>query len=266
MCNYMGYRVSRREYIRLMQIEKQFGVAAALSEVRSGFAYSNVDAIVANENKKDFEVREMHWEFIPNWVYSLEDMQLIRKGIDPKTKLKKAPIPWLNAKSENLLINSSGKKSMWADAARKSRCLLTTTHFFEWRHYRPATAKKDINYPYYIDFMGDEDQFFIAGIYNNWTDKRTGENMDTMALVTTEANSLMRQIHNTKMRQPTILPEDLATEWLFADLSDDRLLEIAKYQLPANKMSAHTVAKDFQVNEFPFKPFIYEELPELEIV
>jgi putative SOS response-associated peptidase YedK len=259
----MGYRVSRQEYIRLKHIEKQFGALAALETVRSGFVYGNIDTIVPTEDRTDFEIRQMHWEFIPNWVYSMDDLLLIRKGIDPKTGAKKAPIPWLNAKSENLLTNAAGKKSMWADAARKKRCLLTATHFFEWRHYKPEGAKKDINYPYYIDFYHEDEPFFIPGIYNNWTDKKTGENMDTVALVTTEANDLMQQIHNTKKRQPTILPEDLAWEWLMEDMTDERLLEVARYQLPSKYMTAYTIPKDFQICEDPLQFFQYEELPEL---
>jgi hypothetical protein len=39
-------------------------------------------------------------------------MELIRKGIDPKTGEKRAPIPWLNAKGENLLTSK-----MFRDAA-----------------------------------------------------------------------------------------------------------------------------------------------------
>jgi hypothetical protein len=45
----MGYRVSRQEYIRLKHIEKQFGAAAALETVRSGFVYGNIDTIVPTE-------------------------------------------------------------------------------------------------------------------------------------------------------------------------------------------------------------------------
>lgn len=262
MCNYMGYRVSRQEYIRLKSIEKQFGIAVALNEVRSGFVYGNVDALVPNAAKTDFEIKPMHWEFIPGWVNSMDDLKLIRKGIDPKTGAKKAPIPWLNAKAENLLLNSTGKKAMWADAARSRRCLIISTHFFEWRHHKPD-GKKDVAYPYYIDFYKEDEPRFMAGIYNTWTDRSTGETMDTCAIVTTAAVPKMAAIHNTKKRQPTILTENLAWRWLMEDLTDEEILEVAKFQLPSEEFNAYTIAKDFQAIENPFEPFHYQELPPL---
>ena len=45
-------------------------------------------------------------------------------------------------------------------------------------------------------------------------DKETGETVDTCALVTTKANGLMEQIHNSKKRMPTILTSELAGEWI----------------------------------------------------
>jgi len=265
MCNYLGYQVSRQQFIRLKHIEKQFGQAAALEVVRSGFTYSNHDVIIANHDKTDFDVVPMHWEFIPPFVNSMDDLKQIRKGIDPKTGLKKAPIPWLNAKAENLLLNEKGKKAMWADAARSRRCLMVANHFFEWRWYKPEGEKKELSFPYLIDFYDETAPRYMACIWTPWTDRITGEIINTFALVTTKANELMRIIHNRKERQPTILPEDLAYEWIFSDLTDERLQALAAYQLPSEEMHAYTIAKDFQTAEDPLKPFEYENLPDLDL-
>src|SRR5215212_1795191 len=56
-------------------------------------------------------------------------------------------------------------------------------------------------YPYHIG-VKDSPYFFIAGVWQNWTDKDTGETIPTAALITTFANGLMRQIHNSKLRMP----------------------------------------------------------------
>jgi putative SOS response-associated peptidase YedK len=251
----MGYRVSRQEYIRLKQIEKQFGLAASMEELRSGFVYGKWGTLVANEDKTDVEVRQMDWEFRPNWIKDMDAMKVQRKK----------GIPFLNAKSENLFLNDKGMKAMWADAARNTRCLVLATHFFEWRHYKPEGAKKDITYPYVIDFYNEDEPMYMAGIYNIWTDKSTGETVDTFALVTTAANEIMAEIHNTKKRQPTILNEDLAYEWIMGNLSDERISEIAKYQLPSEMMNVHTIAKDFQTSDTPLAEFNYDELPVLGV-
>jgi hypothetical protein len=63
---------------------------------------------------------------------------------------------------------------------------------------------------------------------------------------------------------PTILADDLAFEWMFGDLSDDRIMEIAATQYPAKKMDACTIAKEFLTTLEPATPFMYEELPALE--
>ncbi|MEO6844404.1 MAG: hypothetical protein ABI184_04465 [Ginsengibacter sp.] len=40
----------------------------------------------------------------------------------------------------------------------------------------------------------------MAGIYNTWTDQETGETVDTFAIVTPRANSLMQQVYRSKKR------------------------------------------------------------------
>lgn len=254
MCNYYGHRVSRMEFIRLKQIEKKFGVLAAMDALRSGFEYGDMEVVIANEGKTDIQLQVMHWEFIPAWI---TDMQAMKEQ-------RKKGIPWLNAKSENLFVNDQGKKAMWADAARSRRCLVPMGYFFEWRHYKPEGEKKDIAYPYLIE-LNDQDYFYCAGIYNTWTDRSTGEVINTFAIVTTKANELMAEIHNTKKRQPAILTEDLAWRWIMEDLTDEEILKIAGYQIPSEQMNAYSIAKDFRTAVNPLTPFDYAELPALDI-
>ncbi|MEO7263410.1 MAG: SOS response-associated peptidase family protein, partial [Ferruginibacter sp.] len=78
--------------------------------------------------------------------------------------------------------------------------------------------------------------------------------------VTTAANKLMEQIHNSKKRMPTILTEDLAWEWLFDDLSEERIKEIGQYQFPAEQMEVCTIAKDFREALDPTERFEYVDL------
>ena len=104
----------------------------------------------------------------------------------------------------------------------------------------------------------------MAGIYTPWTDKETGETVETYAVVTTEANKLMRQVHNSKMRMPSILSEDLAWEWLFGNLDDARITEIASTQLVDTEMNAYSIAKEFTTSLNPMEKFEYEDLPALE--
>ena len=251
MCNFMGYTVSRAAFIKLKQIEKELGTLAALEALKDGFKYQNAVVLVA-KGDNDIEIKEMHWEFIPGFVKSMKELEEIRKK----------GIPCLNATGENLFINKTGKKAMWADAAKERRCLVLATHFFEWRHYKPEGAKKDIAYPYRVGVKNFE-QFYMAGIWKTWTDRDTGETMDTFAIVTTKANEIMEKIHNKKRRMPVILNEELAHEWIFGKLSEQRITEIANFQWPSNEMEYYTIRKDFKAALNPIEEFQYEELPAL---
>jgi putative SOS response-associated peptidase YedK len=251
MCNFMGVRVTRLEFIKLKQIEKALGTLAAMKELqkmKSGFAYSN-SPIIKAKGKNDIEVVSAHWEFIPVWIKTMAQVEAARKQ----------GIPWLNARAETILSSK-----MFRDAALKRRCLVIASHFFEWRHFKPEGAKKDIAYPYLIG-VNDAEIFYMAGIYNPFTDKDTGETFDSFAIVTTQANELMEQVHNTKKRMPTILTEDLAWDWIMEDIPEERIQQIASYQFPSEYMFAHTIAKDFKTAQDPCAEFEYEELPELDI-
>jgi hypothetical protein len=62
---------------------------------------------------------------------------------------------------------------------------------------------------------------------------------------------------------PTILTEDLAFEWLLGDLSEQRIIEIASYQLPAEEMQAHTINRDYLQQEDPTEPCEYLQQTDL---
>jgi putative SOS response-associated peptidase YedK len=85
--------------------------------------------------------------------------------------------------------------------------------------------------------------------------------MDTFAIVTTAANTLLAQVHNKKQRMPLILSEDLAWEWIQDGLSESRIREMAHYQFPSDLLEAVTIKKDFRVAADPIAVFTYEGLP-----
>ena len=76
----------------------------------------------------------------------------------------------------------------------------------------------------------------------------------------------MAKVHNSKMRMPVILNEDLAYEWLFEPMDEERITEVGTTQFPSEQMTACTIAKDFKEQLEPAKPFVYEEFPMIESV
>lgn len=251
MCNFYGHKVSRVEFIRLKQIEKELGTIAALNELkvmRSGFEYGNAPILIKSA-PNDFDIVSAHWEFIPPWITTVPQLESARKQ----------GIPWLNARSETLL-----QSKMFRDAALHRRCLVLASHFYEWRHYKPEGAKKENKYPYAIE-MADADYFYMAGIYNQYTNENTGIVLTSFAIVTTAANELMETVHNAKKRMPTILPEDLAWKWLMEELTEPEIKQLSAYQFPSEEMYAYTIAKDFKTAFNPLAPYEYEDLPPIDI-
>ena len=234
-------------------------------ELQIGFDYSLNAVLKPNEAKDNFDIVQMEWGFIPPYWKNREEVMKFRNGFKDGTG-KWVQYITLNAMCEEMLL----PRKMYRDAALKRRCLVLSTGFFEWRHIFPLNKKTgqpiktSTKYPYYIN-LKEQDYFYMAGIWQPWTDQETGEYVETFSIVTTEANSLMQQVHNSKKRMPTILSDELAYEWMMEDLSEERILEIAASQFPAQKMKACTIAKEFRSALEPAVPFEYEDLPAIEL-
>jgi putative SOS response-associated peptidase YedK len=92
------------------------------------------------------------------------------------------------------------------EAYRKRRCILPVDGFFEWKAIKGQKAKQ----PYAIA-MKDGSPFGIAGIWENWKQAASGEWVRTFAILTTNANDLVADIHD---RMPAILSPSGYTRWL----------------------------------------------------
>lgn len=267
MCYYNGQKVTRAEFIRLKQLEKAVAKYDFLNrDLQVGFDYSMNAVLKRVPDIEDFDIVQMEWGFIPSYLKTREDVNKMRFGYKDATGKFKPPITTLNAVAEEML--APGK--IYRDAALHRRCLVLSSGFFEWRHIHQLNKrtgeplKTADKYPYHITVRNRE-YFYMAGIYQPWTDKATGETVESFAIVTTAANTLMEQVHNSKKRMPCILNEDLAYEWLFGDLSEQRIREIGMTQFPAEQMQAVTIAKDFRDTINPTAIFHYQDLPELSL-
>jgi len=78
--------------------------------------------------------------------------------------------------------------------------------FFEWKAIKGQKAKQ----PYAIA-MKDGMPFGIGGIWENWKDPATAEWVRTFAVITTDANALVAEIHD---RMPLILAPGVYARWL----------------------------------------------------
>lgn len=165
------------------------------------------------------EVQVFNWGLIPYWTKDRNSADEIKRMT-------------LNARADTIF-----EKPSFREPIMKKRCLIPSTGYFEWRH----EAKKKI--PYFI-FLKDEPIFSMAGIYDSWLDKETGEEKRTFSIITTDANPLTDYIHNTKHRMPAILSKEEEEIWLDASLSKTDIESLLN-PYEAAMMDAYIIENDF---------------------
>jgi len=109
----------------------------------------------------------------------------------------------------NARIETVSEKPSFANSVNK-RCLVIANGFFEWQWLDP---KGKIKQKYEIG-LPNEELFAFAGLYSSWVNKDTGEIKNSFTIVTTEANPLLAEIHNSKKRMPIILKKEDESGWL----------------------------------------------------
>ncbi len=265
MCYINGLRVSLIEFVRYKQSEKDLK-ALHIADVpaQKGFDYGVWPVIKPSADGKNWDIVHMEWGFLPYYLKNAEAVYKFRHGYKDEKEKFHPPLTTLNAMGEEFI--KLGK--MFREAGLQRRCLVLSSEFYEHRHVFPLNKrtglplKTPLKYPYRIS-IPTKPVFMMAGIYQSWTDKETGEIIDTFAILTTEANSLMAQIHNTKNRMPVIFTDALADEWTNSDLSEERMLKLASFQFPSELMDAHTIRKSFLEEPDPTLAFNYPDLAEI---
>jgi len=132
------------------------------------------------QGKRHFSL--VRWGFVPSWA----------KEIDAHGIL-------INARAESILQRASFKNAM-----KRRRALFMASGFYEWQNQGRGPKQ-----PFYITQKSGE-PFAIAGIWEHWMSK-DGAELETAALITVEANSDIRPIHN---RMPALLAQKDYDLWL----------------------------------------------------
>lgn len=130
-----------------------------------------------------------------------ELIQLFGWGLIPawSRDLKAGPKP-INARAETL-----AEKPSFRQLLHRRRCLVPADSFYEWQVTPTGKIPHRILRP-------DEAPFAFAGLWDEWTDRTTGEIRPTFTIITTTANGLMAPLH---ARMPVVLPTRAAERaWL----------------------------------------------------
>ena len=149
--------------------------------VIKGFDFPKTPVIVNTDTNA---IEMLQWGLIPHWAKD--------------ESFKKYT---LNARIETLTEKPAFRNCI------ENRCIILTDGFYEWQHLGKEKYRFEIGY--------NDELFAFAGLY----DEFNGELSYT--IVTREAQGIMRDIHNTKLRMPYALCSDEnMNDWLSGGYPD----------------------------------------------
>ena len=189
------------------RLAEHFGVPA-LAELpfRYNVAPSQPVPAVGLDREGRRALAALRWGLVPRW----------------SSDAKRAPI---NARAE-----TAASKPSFAESLRQRRCLVPADGFYEWQ--RQGKYKQPFCFR-----LCDDRPFAFAGIWDAWREPG-GTLLLTCAFLTTEANELVRPVHD---RMPVIVPDCQYDLWIDRDVQDAAELAPVLRPFPAEEMRAFAV-------------------------
>ena len=149
---------------------------------------TTIDTIVLSHGKR--ELMPMRWGLIPAWwSKSLGELKLAT----------------FDAPAETVQ-----EKSVFCSAFKRRRCLIPASGYYEWQ---TIGRQKQ---PWYFT-RRDGKPITIAGLWDEWTDKVTNKTFRSCAMVITEPNKFVEEVHD---RMPGILEPGEFWRWEQTDAKD----------------------------------------------
>lgn len=197
----------------LSQSEETIAAAFDLADVPTVAPHYNiaptqaVPVVRAVAGSRQFA--ELHWGLIPSWS----------KDPDIGARL-------INARAETVT-----EKPSFRTAFKRRRCLLIADGFYEWQ--RSPQGKQ----PYYFR-LEDHQPFGFAGLWEHW-ENGAGDVIESCTILTTEANDLLRPVHD---RMPVILERQDYDLWLDPEMQQSDRLQSLLRPYSADAMTSYAVS------------------------
>ena len=190
-------------------IAKRFGVSRFLEEVGPRYNIAPTQTVIVVSDDGTRHLTQMRWGLIPSWAK------------DPAIGNR-----MINARAETVAT-----KPAFRVALRNRRCLIPADGFYEWT---PAGRRKQ---PVYIA-LKSRAPFAFAGLWEAWISPE-GQEIKSCTIITTEANDLLKPIHD---RMPVIVTQEAEAVWLDPTIQDpERLLPLLT-PYPSEEMEAYPVS------------------------
>jgi putative SOS response-associated peptidase YedK len=188
----------------LSVIIESFHIGQVATDYKTGGNISpgqQIAAVIRDENVN--KLVDFRWGLIPSWA---KDSAIGNK--------------MFNARAETV-----ADKPSFRSAFKKCRCLIIADGFYEWS----KIEKKKVPYRFSLQSGGP---FGFAGLFESWLSPEN-KAVNTCTIITTDANELLRPIHD---RMPVIVPKDKEALWIDPREQDKRELEAILKPYPAENM------------------------------
>lgn len=201
-------------------------------------AYAEPHCIIVSGSE---ELQVMQWGLIPRTAKPGDAQRYDRENL------------FKNARAETLL-----EKWPWRMLWQHNRCIIPVTGFFEPHRLPNGRAQ------YYYTTLKDQEIFSIAGLWDEWMHPQSGEKVLSFVLITTEANAMMRKIHNggnNPFRMPKILSSEQEHLWLDPTIVSKNAVTDLLSVYPEKEMRAWPVRSKFNYGD-PYDDGIIEPVAE----
>jgi putative SOS response-associated peptidase YedK len=190
-----------------------------------------------------FSIPAQDLEWAARWnIAPTDEVATIRQDRhEPKrrfAKMRWGLIPYwakdasIGAKTINAVSETAAEKSAFRESMRKRRCLIPADGFYEWKQIGPKKGQA------YNIGIKDNGLFAFAGLWDRWKGP-DGNPIESCTILTTEANSLLKEIHN---RMPVILSPADYDVWLDPGVTDPANLTDLLKPFDARLMRAYPVS------------------------
>ena len=208
---------------KIEKIEKRFNVSAfdpKLFNPSYNVSHGDSAPVITQENPKSLSF--FQFGFTPHWGKK-QYYQINARSEGDKNK-----------DNNPLYTGRKGifDKPMFRHSIRSKRCLVIADCFVE------GPQKERLDKPYVVYLKGDH-PFSLAGIYDQWINIETGEEISSFAIITAPPNNLMEQIGHH--RSPVIVSEELRSAWLDPNMTAADISQIMNVY-PSELMNAYPIS------------------------
>ena len=182
MCGRFTNRLTWEELVRLYRLT----LDQQAQNTRARYNVCPTDPIptIVQRNGKR-ECVSMRWGLVPYWW----------------TK----PLKELRLATFNARVETVTEKPFFREPFKHRRCLIPATGYYEWQD--TPSGKQ----PWYFTARDGSPALTIAGLWDRWRDKSSGETITSCAMIICEPNNFVAEVHD---RMPVLLAEKDFELWL----------------------------------------------------